>query len=182
MRGHRAVGFILGMAFGSALLAQNASAAIDAYLKLEGIQGESHDGAHQGWINVASYEWRTTSPRDASSGMATGRRQHKTIVIRRVIDSASPLLMQACASGKHFPIAVLEEVGSNGRKAVVTLHDVLVSSATAMADQGGSGRMEAITLEYENSTIQYANSTEGNMQRMQTAPMVRPQVTAPLPH
>jgi type VI secretion system secreted protein Hcp len=182
MSGHRTVAFILGVALGSALLAQNALAAVNYYLQIDGIKGESKDDQHKDSIEIQDFSFSVESPRDASSGMATGRRQHKAIVIRKVVDSASPLLMQACASGKHFPIAVLEEVSSNGRKTVITLRDILVSSASGMPDRGGSGRMETITLEYESSSIQYANSAGGDMQRMQTAPMMPQQVTAPLPH
>ena len=42
------------------------------------------------------------APRDAASGLATGRRMHKPFTITKEVDKASPLLMKACASGPAF--------------------------------------------------------------------------------
>jgi len=181
MSGHRTVAFILGVALGSALLAQNALAAVDYYLQIEGIKGESKNDQHKDSIEIQDFSFGVEAPRDASSGMATGKRQHKTIVIRKVVDSASPKLFQACASGQHFPRAVIEQTAHGGRIETITLQDVFISSV----QKGGSGEQmptETITLNFATSSIQYANAAEGNMGRMQTAPMERPQLAQPQPH
>ena len=36
--------------------------AIDVYLQIDGIKGESADSTHQGWIEVSSAQWGLCSP------------------------------------------------------------------------------------------------------------------------
>lgn len=67
------------------------------YLKFDGIEGEAMDRDHKGWIDILSVS-ETSSPRDAASGMATGKRQHKPITITKPIDKASPKLAKALAN------------------------------------------------------------------------------------
>lgn len=37
--------------------------AIDVYLQIDGIKGESADSTHQGWIEVSSAQWGVVQPR-----------------------------------------------------------------------------------------------------------------------
>jgi type VI secretion system secreted protein Hcp len=43
------------------------------------------------------------SPRDAASGLPTGRRQHKPIVVTKYIDKATPLLYAALVNNENLP-------------------------------------------------------------------------------
>ena len=47
--------------------------AIDAYLQIDGIKGESADSAHQGWIELISAHWGVTQPRSTSVSTAGGQ-------------------------------------------------------------------------------------------------------------
>ena len=38
--------------------------AIDVYLQIEGIKGESADSKHQGWIEVSSAQWGRSATHD----------------------------------------------------------------------------------------------------------------------
>jgi hypothetical protein len=49
--------------------------AIDAYLQIDGIKGESADSAHQGWIEITSAHWGVTQPRSATVSTAGGHIQ-----------------------------------------------------------------------------------------------------------
>ena len=176
---HRAILYVLSLAFTAGLFAQDANAAIDAYLKFEGIQGESRETAHQGWIEVSSFQWGVG--RSASMGSATGgagKVSVSEIHITKTVDGTSPLLMRACASGQYFKNAVLEVRAHGGRNETITLENVLISSVQSGRD--GEVPTESITLNFEKSTISYSPAS---MEHMQTAPRaVRPQVTEPLPH
>ena len=46
--------------------------AIDVYLQIDGIKGESADITHQGWIEVTSAHWGVTQPRSATASTAGG--------------------------------------------------------------------------------------------------------------
>ena len=113
----------------------------------------AHTGAATGGAGTGkAYQNDTTSnfgtgmskaaaSRDMASGQASGKRQHKPLVIVKEVDAASPKLAQACASGKHFSSV---EVDLGGRQYM--LYDVMVAS-----DQKSSGyrTTETITLNYE---------------------------------
>lgn len=72
---------------------------VHLYLKANGkdIQGESTQTSlgRENSIECLSLESRVLTAREASSGMATGRRQYQPLVIRKRIDKGSPLLMKA---------------------------------------------------------------------------------------
>lgn len=46
--------------------------ALDVYLQIDGIKGESADSAHQGWIEVTSAHWGVTQPRSATASTGGG--------------------------------------------------------------------------------------------------------------
>jgi type VI secretion system secreted protein Hcp len=43
------------------------------------------------------------SPRDAASGLPTGKRQHKPMVITKAVDKATPLLMNVLTNNENIP-------------------------------------------------------------------------------
>jgi type VI secretion system secreted protein Hcp len=173
---HRALVFTLGLALGSALLAQNASAAMNAYLKLEGVPGESRQAGHSGSIEVLSWSWGASraSIGSATGGAGAGKVSVQDIHITKTVDSTSPLLMQACASGKHFPTVVLEQTLPGGRSEKIILQDVLISSAQKAGTGGEENPTESITLNFAKISISYSNAIE----RTNAMPM---RTMAPLP-
>ena len=87
--------------------------AIDVYLQIDGIKGESQDSTHQGWIEIVQAQWGVTQPVLSSSGSGTGgrttgRSEYRTLSLAKLADLASPLLMQHCTNGKTIPKAKLE--------------------------------------------------------------------------
>src|SRR5689334_16703250 len=69
------------------------------YLKANGqdIQGEStqHSLGRENSIECLYYEQSVQTAREASSGMATGRRQYNPLIIRKRIDKSTPLIAKA---------------------------------------------------------------------------------------
>ena len=68
--------------------------ALTAYLKLKGqkqgdIKGSATQKGREGKIAVIAAEHEVISPRDAASGLATGKRMHKPFVITKELDAAS---------------------------------------------------------------------------------------------
>ncbi len=79
--------------------------ALNAYLRLKGqkqgvIKGSVTQKAHTGSILVTATHHEISSPRDAASGRATGKRQHKPLVITKEIDQSSPALYSALVSNE----------------------------------------------------------------------------------
>lgn len=93
-----------------------------SYIKIEGIEGESKSEHHKGWIDIESISG-LSAPRDAASGMATGKHQHKPITLTKQVDKSSPLFQASVGSG-HNP---LHEAKS--KKANNPLHEANGTSA-----------------------------------------------------
>jgi type VI secretion system secreted protein Hcp len=78
---------------------------VHLFLKANGedIQGESTQisEGRENSIECTHFETETDTSREVQSGLSTGRRQHKPLVIRKAIDKATPLLAKAlCKSAK----------------------------------------------------------------------------------
>jgi type VI secretion system secreted protein Hcp len=78
-----------------------------AYLRLKGqkqgqIQGGVTQKGREGTIEVHSWTWNLESPRDAATGLATGRVIAGEFFITKEKDKSSPLLLQALASNENL--------------------------------------------------------------------------------
>lgn len=119
--------------------------AIDIYLRLDGIKGESADFAHQGWIEVISAHWGVTQPRTATASTAGGhtaeRCEHRSLSLSKLADLSSPVLMQSCSMGRTIPKAIVEcmRADSDGvpvKYYEVELSNVLIASIEQMVSEG----------------------------------------------
>jgi type VI secretion system secreted protein Hcp len=72
---------------------------VHLFLKANGteIKGESTQVSlgREGSIECLYYEQAVDTAREASSGLASGRRQYRPLLIRKRMDNSSPLLMKA---------------------------------------------------------------------------------------
>jgi type VI secretion system secreted protein Hcp len=81
--------------------------ALNAYLKLKGqkqgqIKGSVTQKGRADKIMVIAMQHEVTSPRDAASGLPTGKRQHHPLVITKEVDKSSPLLYNALVNNENI--------------------------------------------------------------------------------
>lgn len=81
--------------------------ALNAYLTLTGetqgqIKGSVTQAGREDSIEVYGWNHEVVSPRDAASGLPTGKRQHKPIIITKPIDKATPLLMNLLTNNENI--------------------------------------------------------------------------------
>jgi type VI secretion system secreted protein Hcp len=102
------------------------AASSDMFLQIEGVEGESVRNE----IEVLSWSWGASNAGSMSSGsgMGSGKVSMQDFHFMKRFDKASPLLMKALASGKHFPTATLRITGEDGEPLEITLKEVFVSS------------------------------------------------------
>ena len=82
--------------------------AIDMFLKIDGIDGESTDDRHNHEIAILSYAWGEAQPASAGgAGGGTGKIALQDFHFSMLVNRASPKLFLACAKGEHFKNAVL---------------------------------------------------------------------------
>ncbi len=137
-------------------LALPSAAAVDAFLQLGEVRGESKDASHRDWIDVVSTDVVASSPRDAATGQASGRRQFSPIHVVKSHDASSPALDQAFASGRVFPNATLHVHGS-----IWLLTDVKITGIQKQpAGKGEEVPKETVTFVYGGIKIAYKANTE----------------------
>ena len=81
--------------------------ALNAYLNLKGqktgdIKGSVTQKGREGKIMVIAVSHEIVSPRDAASGLPTGKRQHKPFVITKELDMSSPLLYNVLVNNENI--------------------------------------------------------------------------------
>jgi len=132
--------------------------AFDAFLKLDGIPGESRDEQYKDWIEVLSYSWGASNqaPSSLGGGAGAGKVVFQDFHFVANFSKASPELFKACASGQHIKSGVLS-VRKAGEKPLdfykVRMTDVLVSSF----QDGGSGfdvPTEQISLNFTDVALE----------------------------
>lgn len=93
--------------------------AIDVYLQIDGIKGESADEKHKDWIECSSVHWGVMQPKSATASTGGGhtaeRAELNDILFTKLADMSSPILMQTCAAGKTIPKARLEFMRADGQ-------------------------------------------------------------------
>ena len=80
--------------------------ALNAYLKLKGqksgeIKGSVTQKGRENKIMVIAVSHEIISPRDAASGLPTGKRMHKPFVITKELDKSSPILYQVLCTNEN---------------------------------------------------------------------------------
>ncbi len=140
--------------------------AIDIFLKLDGIDGESVDKAHKGEIEVLSYNWGLAQQGSTGAGGGGGAGKAVFDELRFVarLQKSSPKLFAACATGKHVKTGVLS-VRKAGAKPVeflkITLSDILVSSFEHLAPgEESGGALEEVGLRFAKIKIEYTEQSK----------------------
>jgi type VI secretion system secreted protein Hcp len=123
-------------------------AAVDYFLKIDGIDGESSDAKHKGSIDIESWSWGAsqTGSHSAGGGGGAGKVHMQDFHFVMKHNKSSPKLMLACATGQHLPKAVLicRKAGKEQQEFLkVTMTELLVSSYQT----GGSGKGDIIPLD-----------------------------------
>ena len=124
-------------------------AQVDFFLDLPEVEGESTDKAHGKKIELDSFSvsCAQSGTQHAGSGGGAGKVRFQDLHCTKKMDVASPKLLLACASGKHFPKATLfcRKAGGEKQEEFCTwyLKDVLVSSYQS----GGHGHSEILPVD-----------------------------------
>jgi len=119
--------------------------AFDAFLKIDGIPGESTDDKHKDWIEVLSFNFGMHQPASStasSTGGATAERVDiQDLSVVKHIDKASPKIYELCCNGKHISNVTLELCRAGGDKLKymeVKMEQVIISHANPGGNSQGT--------------------------------------------
>ena len=141
--------------------------AFDAFLKIEGIDGESTDKVHKDEIEIDSYSFGLENPstRASGGGGGAGKVSVHDMHFTTGVNKASPNLMLACATGKHIPSATLtcrKAGGAGGFEFLkIKLSDILVSSYEPDTSGGGDLPEESFSLNFVKIDFLYTVQRTG---------------------
>lgn len=138
--------------------------AIDMFLKLESVDGESVDAQHTDEIDLLTWgiDARQTGTSHSGGGSGAGRVSISEITITKNVDKSSPTLFLFCCNGKHIPsgtITVRKAGGDALEYMVVELEDILV---TGYSTTGGGAEqlVESVSLSCKRMGIVYTPQAE----------------------
>lgn len=139
--------------------------AINTYIQIAPINGESADDKHKDWIEVLNFSLGLSSTQSSprgTVGRAAGRAEFSTLSITKFVDKASVDLHLHCAQGKHIAKLVLEVCREAGEKICYLkyeMENVMVSSVHI--NGGESDRAtESVTFVYD--TVSWTYITTNN--------------------
>lgn len=129
--------------------------AFDAFLKIDGIPGESTDDKHKDWIEITHFNQSMEQPASATAssvGGATAERVNfDTFDIQHLMDKASPKIYEACCTGKHIKDVTIELCRAGGDKMKyleVKLEQVIISKVACGGTAGEGFPSETVCFSY----------------------------------
>jgi type VI secretion system secreted protein Hcp len=141
--------------------------AVDMFLKLDGIDGESKDHKHENEIEVLSWSWGVSNAASFHHGTGGGttKANFNEIHVVKVVDKATVNLWQYCTEGKHIKkgkITCRKAAGEDQLEyLVIDLEDVMVTSV----HHNGSGSNQQVS---ESISLAFAQYTEKYKQQQNT--------------
>ena len=135
--------------------------AIDMFLKIDGIDGESTDDKHKNEIAILSYAWGEAQSAPAGgAGGGAGKIAMQDFHFSMLVSKASPKLFLACAKGEHFKNAVLT-VRHPGASPTEFLKwrftDVLITSYQTAGDVAtGALPVDHASLKFSKIEVEYS--------------------------
>jgi type VI secretion system secreted protein Hcp len=128
--------------------------AVDMFIQIGDIKGESRDKTHAGKVDVLAWSWGVSNSgtTHTGGGGGAGKANVQDLSFTKYIDKASPPLLLASMKGTHYDEATLivrKAGGTPLEYLKITLTEVLVTSVST----GGSGGEDRLT---ENVSLNFA--------------------------
>ena len=136
---------------------QDVFAAVDMFLKIEGVEGESKDKAHGKEIDILSLNW-STAMQSSRAGGGTGKASVEELSVTKYIDKATPKLFESLVTGKHIAEAkiVVRSAGGNPVEYLkYTLKDIMVSSYSTGGSSEEDRPTENVSFSYGKVEVEY---------------------------
>lgn len=140
--------------------------AVDMFLRIDDIEGESEDSTHGKEIQILGWNWAAaqTGTSGVGGGSGTGKVEHQDIEIKKYVDRASPVLYKLCAKGQHIPTADLtvRKAGGDALEYLkIRLEDLLITSFRLGGEPKDDQVMETIRINFSRAGITYTPQIAG---------------------
>jgi len=154
-----AISSILAGVFLSPVMVSDAYAAVNMFIKIGDIRGESTDSGHKDWIEVLSYS--------LGAGLTDGKRKVASLKIEHNLDSSTPLLYKALLTGEKMSEARLQLCRTGGSNTECymeyKLENAVVSKILTERVNTKDTQKEEISLEFDKITFTYTKGIGGKL-------------------
>lgn len=149
--------------------------AVDYFLKIKDIEGESMADKHKNEIDLLSWSWGESNSGSMAfgGGGGAGKVSMSDFSFSMRNSKASPKLLLACATGKHIAQADLtcRKAGGEQHEYVkIKFTDVLISSYQTGGSQGDEIPIESVAFNFAKIEYEYYEQDDkGNVKLAGTA-------------
>ena len=135
--------------------------AMDMFLKIDDLVGDSLDEKHPNEIQVLSWSWglSQSGSTHAASGGGSGKVNVQDLTFMKNIDTTTTNLIKMCCSGNHFKQALLTVRKAGGKAAVeylkIKMQDLIISNISTGGSGGSDLITESVTLNFAKVSLDY---------------------------
>ena len=137
--------------------------AVDMFIKVGDITGESVDKTHAGKIDVLAWSWgmNNSGTTHQGGGGGSGKVNVQDLSFTKYIDASSNALLKACCEGKHYDEAnlIVRKAGGTPIEYVTIKMEEVMVTAVSTGGSGGEDRLtENVTLNFAKFMFKYQPS------------------------
>lgn len=134
--------------------------AMDMFIQIGAIKGESVDSVHKEKIDVLAWSWGASNSgtTHTGGGGGAGKVNVQDLSFTHYIDSASSPLMKSCCDGTHHDKATLivRKAGGTPIEYVTIIMEEVMVTSISTGGSGGEDRLtENVTLNFAKFTVKY---------------------------
>jgi type VI secretion system secreted protein Hcp len=142
--------------------------AVDMFMELDGVKGESQDKKHSKAIDVLAWSWgmSQSGTTHMGTGGGAGKVNVHDVSFTKYVDSATPQLMLFCSNGKHLKEGKLFIRRAAGEKdggleyLKITMNEILITSVSTGGSGGEDRFTENVTLNFAKVKLEYTPQKE----------------------
>src|SRR5581483_3375446 len=136
--------------------------AVEIFLKLDGIEGESTKSGAENQIEIFSFSNGASNPSSVAfgTGSGAGKVDLSSLSLQKQLDKSSPKLFLACCAGTHIKTGTMIVREATGDKTSQIYYqydmtEVFVDSISWGGAAGGGKPSESLSLSAKSLTITY---------------------------
>jgi type VI secretion system secreted protein Hcp len=143
----------------------SADAALDMFIKIGDIKGESQDSTHKDEIDVLAWSWgmSNSGTTHTGGGGGAGKASIQDFSFTKFTDLSTPDLMLSTLNGQHFDEAtfVVRKAGSQPLEFLkIKFKEVIVTSVSTGGSGGEDRLTENVSLNFAEVEVEYIPQKE----------------------
>ena len=116
------------------------------------ISGSVATAGHEGAINILGFNHEIVAPRDAATGLPTGKRQHKPISVTKPVDKSTPLLFSILVNNENITEFKLQFFQKDDTGKVVPYYTIELEDAKIVGITSETPNYEMVSFVYQKIT------------------------------